>query len=225
MGDVIKLHARASAGSRTQGDGRGTSSGQGASGQWSENHCSVRSNLATVMPAPPSMAESRLLSPSALQLTTDKSMPTDSPYARASDNRSLVPIMPTISVSLPQKSTAILPDAQIVRFSKLTGMSKKELIAAIDARIAEKKTSRSAASIAAGHEDCIRNWAVGKSNPQYGTLSDLAAVLELDPQALWAAYKGEAAPPPKDITERLDAIELLLGKVAEAVLGRKTKIR
>lgn len=226
MGKVIWFHdARASdsEGSRAVEAGRGMSSGHEASGQWSENHCSVRSSLATVIPAPPSIAASRLLSPSARQLTTERSSPVDAPYVRASDSRSLVPIMPAISVSLPQKSTAILPDAQIIEFSKLTAMGKRELITAIDARIADMNTSRNAVSIDAGHRDCIRNWDDGKSNPRYDTLSDLADVLGLDPQALWAIYKGRDPPPSRDISQRLNDLETTVGKIADAVLGKKRK--
>jgi hypothetical protein len=104
-------------------------------------------------------------------------------------------------------------------------MGTKELIAVIDARLAQIPLSRHRASVAAGHKDCIRNWARGKSNPQYGTLSDLAKGLELDPQILWAIYKGEEPPPSRDMAQRMNDMESLLGKVAEAVLGRKTKLR
>lgn len=144
MGTLIRFHARASTGSRGAGEGVGReiSDGQSASGQLSENHCSARSRRRTLIPAPACSALIFFPSSKARELTVDNSTRSSSAYARATVSNCSMPVMNRISVSLPAKSTAILPDARPLRPGHITEMELdpfEQFLAVIDRRIAELK--------------------------------------------------------------------------------------
>ncbi len=134
-------HARAST---VEGDGRGTPEGQSEPGQLSENHCNARSSRRTCMSAPPSIAESFLPSSSTRELTVESGTPSIAAYARATASRCSMPFMDAISVSLPHKSTVILPSASDVDFGHSTGMgTPAELLFRIQQRMAVLDLSES----------------------------------------------------------------------------------
>lgn len=138
MGEVVKLRRHALA-SKKDREGRGTRSGHSnPAGQLSENQRSVRSSRRTWMSAPFSMAPNFFVSPSARQLTVERSSLSNSAYARAIDNNCSMPVMDEISVNLLRKSTAILPRAPEREAGYFTGMELGEIIAWIDRRKAAK---------------------------------------------------------------------------------------
>lgn len=148
MGDVIVIaghHVCASHASVTEREGRGTFPGQlQPAGQWSENHCKVRSNRLTWISAPRSSAPSFLVSPQQRQLTWDRSRPSVEAYARATASNDSIPSMNPISVKLPHSSRVILPKDKLVNSGYPTGMATVEdLNAWLDERRAALKLNDS----------------------------------------------------------------------------------
>lgn len=193
MGVLIPFHdARASA--RSESAGRGTASGQGASGQWSENHCIVRSSRPTLMSAPSAIADSFLPSLKARELTVVKGTPSILAYARATVSRASMLDMGGISVSLPGLSTAILPEAAVVHSGHSTGMTKLEIILHNVERIL---VSRDLSANETGVGEAIRNMRrkVRKGllggSPRVDVLMRIAAALKTD----LATLTNPPAPP------------------------------
>jgi transcriptional regulator with XRE-family HTH domain len=176
-------HADASAGA---GKGRGTPSGQAApAGQLSENHCIVLSSRRTWMSAPPVNAPSFLVSPSARQLTVDKSKRSLSAYARATISSCSIPVISGLSVDLPEMSTAILPDAPELAGGYFTAMDREQLLAWIEAGLKAKNLKADRAAKLAGHPDMIRNLRRGVSIPKIGALRALARIIGDPPPGLF----------------------------------------
>lgn len=179
-------HVRAPADSAGSGWGRGTPAGHSASGQWSENHCIALSSRRTWMSAPDSMAESFLPSSKARELTVERPTPSCSAYVRATTSKCSMLDMAPISVILPRKSTAILPNAPSTRPGYITGMELSEILAWVDFRKAALGIKSDAAvSKKAGHPDVIRNMRRGLSRPKTAALRDLAKVLGNPPPGLF----------------------------------------
>lgn len=178
------------------GRGRGTSSGHGASGQLSENHCMARSSRLTWMSAPDSRASNFLPSSNARELTVDNPTFLSSAYERATESNWSMLCIPDISVKLPPKSTAILPDVVDRSSGHATEMDLPVILANINARLAELEKSPDAAAREAGAPDAIRNLRRAIKNGKGGitvrTLSKLAEVLETTPQELMAPRKPTA---------------------------------
>jgi hypothetical protein len=181
MGTIVRFphHAMASVDDRA---GLGTSDGQGASGQLSENQRRAPSSRRTCMSAPPASAPSFLPSSKARELTVVSSICSIAAYSRATMRSCSIPVMDAISVNLPGKSTAILPDAQIVDSGQITGMNLTVLLRNIENRLTVLDISADAASRKAGRPDAIRNLrrAVreGKGGMTIQTLAALAKALE-----------------------------------------------
>lgn len=189
MGIVIafrrRRHARASADTA----GRGTSDGQGASGQFSENQRIVRSSRRTWMSAPPSMAASFLESLNARQLTVEGSRPSIAAYARATVSNCSVPVMPPISVSLPGKSTVNTPGEKVSESGRLTGMDLARTYELIKRRLAELGLKEHEAGKLARHPEVIRNIRRAvrdgrRYSPIARTWADLESALKLPPGSL-----------------------------------------
>lgn len=155
MDNVVWLDHYARAPS--QGTGRGTSSGQSPSGQFSENQRSARSKRPTVKSDPVSSAPSFLPSLKARELTVDKGMRSISAYRRATVSSCSIPDITDISVNVPVLSTAILPDAQNSRSGQSTGMDLAVVLQNIERLLELKQRSADAVSRAAGVPDAIRN--------------------------------------------------------------------
>lgn len=128
MGILLRFPHQA----RASTEGRGTSAGQGTAGQFSENQRIVRSSRLTWMSAPASMARSFLVSPSARQLTVERSRSLATAYACATASSCSMPDMTAISVKLPSKSTGILPQEVDNRSGYTTGMEPYELLELIE---------------------------------------------------------------------------------------------
>lgn len=193
-----KRHVRTSRDSgdgATDGVGRNTVSGQSPAGQLSENHCSARSKRRDWMSAPASMAPSFFPSSKARELTVVSETPASSAYARATVRSSSIPAILRLSVNLPDKSTAILPNAQAAGSGHSTGMDWKPLLALIDEHLDRKGWSDHRASLEAGHVDAIRNMRRKAKGEQKGGVTfdivfDVARVLELSPLAICKAALG-----------------------------------
>jgi hypothetical protein len=236
MGKIIRFprrHSAASAGSAFEALGRGTSVGHGAAGQCSENQSSARSSRRTWMSAPPSIAASFLPSSKARELTVVSGMPSSAAYARATDSKCSMLLIPEISVNLPGLSTAILPDAKSVGSGHLTGMDLTAVLSNIEARLAELDKSADAVSRAAGKPDAIRNLRraikSGKGGFTMKTLVALARALETSPEALLSTSRphlpadldGDAA---KMLDFLLEQRELLDNQI-RALTARAVKKR
>lgn len=194
MGIVIDLFPRAHAHASTDTAGRGTSGGQGASGQFLENQRSVRSSRRTWMSAPSSMAPSFLESPSARQLTADSSRPVIDAYARATVSKCSMPSMPPISVELPRKSTAILQRDRLASSGYFTGMwGAKEIQAWVDRR-KEAMDIRSDAEVErrSGKKFIIQNLRKG-NKPKIDGLTALAKALDDWPSEIFGPTTTESA--------------------------------
>ena len=185
-------HARASTGSADfgAGRGRGMPAGHAPAGQLSENHCIARSSRKTLMPAPVSSAASFLPSSKAREETVDSPTCSISAYAYATESSCLMASMPGISVSLPGKSTAILPSAAFAYSGHSTGMDLTAVLTNIEGRLAELGMSADKASRLAGRPDAIRNLrrAVrkGKGGLTMATVAALARALKTTQEALLA---------------------------------------
>lgn len=223
MGVLLRFprHIRASADS-VAGTGRGTSAGQAASGQLSENHCIARSSRRTWMSAPPSIAPSFLPSSNARELTVDSPTPSISAYARATDSRCSMLLMPQLSVILPDKSTAILPGAEPVNSGHPTGMDLPAILQRIELRLKTLGLSPDAAARAAEVPDAIRNIrrAVekGKGGINARTLSRLAKALKTTP----AWLLGEDTTGPIDglnLADLRQERQRLLDRIAEVQMA------
>jgi hypothetical protein len=144
------------------------------------------------------MAESFFPSSKARELTVVSETPASSEYARATVSSSSIPAIHRISVSLPDKSTAILPNAPLVGSGHLTGMDWKPLLALIDEALAAKKMTDNSASKAAGHNDAIRNMRRKARGEQKGgvtfdTVFDVAKALDISPLAVCKVAMGYSA--------------------------------
>ncbi|MEN6535681.1 MAG: hypothetical protein ABFD89_18600 [Bryobacteraceae bacterium] len=137
--------------------GRDTSSGHSPSGQLFENHSSARSMRLTLISAPHSSAASFLPSLSARELTVESGTRSISAYRRATLSSESMPDMAGISVSLPDKSTAFLPDAHRIVSGHSTGMDLAVILENIERQLRIKKMSSDKASRLAGKPDAIRN--------------------------------------------------------------------
>ncbi len=213
MGMIIRpnFHVRASAGARA---GRTTPDGHGPSGQLSENHCIARSSRRTWMSAPPSIADSFLPSSKARELTVERPTPSMSAYARATASNCSIESMLPISVNLPDKSTAILPDAMAVGSGHLTEMTETDwtaVLSNIEARLKTLRMSPHAASKRAGHLDAIRNLERsierGKPGMSLKTLDHLAVVLKTSREALLSS--GRVHLPKIEPEQATTAVEML----------------
>lgn len=225
MGEVVQLHFHAAASALEVG--RGTSDGQGASGQWTENHVIASSRRRVWISAPHSIAASFLPSLSARVDTVDSASPSICEYARATVRRCSIPVMTEISVILPRMSTAILPKAKIVPFGYPTSMGRDELLQWIKDRLLATKLSESKASKMAGHRDALRNFRLGKANPKIETWKALAKVLKapfpgLDEDDI--APTGAKLPTLEKLRERLAEAEDRLVETEKNVNDLKTTI-
>jgi hypothetical protein len=241
MGVVLSFpgHALTSATSGVKG-GLGIASGQGVSGQLSENHCKVRSSRLTWMSAPRSIAGSFLVSPVDRQLTVDKSNRVASAYARATASKWSMPDMQGISVILPNKSTVFLQRAVSVNSGYITGMELKEIVAWVD----ERKAAKGIRSDLEVERGSGAKWAVqnmrkglktGKFVPKVGTLEKLANFLGEPPARLFQPVRAPHKPPQSEFqrlvaerdacrqkalefTQRADSIEIAI-KILERPTG------
>lgn len=144
------------------------------------------------------MALSFFPSSKARELTVLSETPAISAYARATISSSSIPTMRHISVSLPDESTAILPNATLVGSGHLTGMDWKPLLALIDDRLRAKDWSDDHASREAKHPDAIRNMrrkAEGKlkGGVTADVLFDVAIALDISPLAICKVAMGQRA--------------------------------
>lgn len=217
-----RRHARASSDApAAASEGRGTSEGHGPSGQLSENHCIARSSRRTCISAPPSIAVNFLPSSKARELTVVSETPSNAAYARATVSSASMLAIPQISVNLPGKSTAILPDARVVGSGHSTGMDWRPLITLIDKALAAKKLSADRASREAGHPDAIRNMrrkAEGKlkGGITFDTVMDVAKILDLTPESVCRAVMGLQQP----TDDRAAMAEQILSDLREAIDNR-----
>ena len=218
-------HARTSSG-RAEMGGLVTSDGHGPAGQLSENHCMARASRRTWMSAPASIAASFLPSSNARELTVVSETSAKAAYARATFKSESIPSIPDISVSLPDQSTAMLPDAQLAGPGHPTGMEWQPLLKLIDKALTAKGLSADKASRDAGHPDAIRNMkrkADGKlkGGITFDTVMDIARVLEISPVSVCRAAMGlqvetdERAALRKEILQELIA-EMTKGQAAPA---------
>ena len=133
MGDVVRIHARISMGS-----GRGTSSGQGVSGQLSENHCIVRWKRPVVMSAPSASSANLFPSFKASELTVESFNCRASAKDRATARSCFVSDMPPVLVKLPRLSMGFLPSLTDIDSGYSTGMDDlRSFLAWIDKRKAD----------------------------------------------------------------------------------------
>lgn len=178
------------------------------------------------MSAPSVMAPSFLPSSSARELTVDNGTPSTSAYARATVRSCSMPDMGSISVSLPGKSTAILPDAQPFDSGHSTGMELAAILHRIERRLRVLGLSADDASKQAGVPDAIRNIrrAVesGKGGMAVKTLVALAPVLETKP--CWLLGDQEQAPIDElgleALEQKRDELLEQVGKVQVAITAR-----
>lgn len=174
------------------------------------------------MSAPASMAPSFLPSSSARELTVESSIPSIAAYARATESNWSMPVMPGISVSLPEMSTAILPDAQPVNSGHLTEMDLTVILQRIEQRLAVLGLSPDAAARQAGVPDAIRNIRrairKGKGGITAQTLSKLAK--ELQTTSAWLMGEETGGPIDElDIKRLRQELQLLLNRIAEVQLA------
>lgn len=228
MGHVIRgpwrrrRHARASAVT-----GRGTSSGQEASGgHFSENQRSADSIRPTVISAPSSRALSRFPSLSAREETVDRGTPSAAPYARATLSSCSIADMDALSVRIPVLSTVNLPDAHRFRSGYSTGMDHETLLANIERHLKTKKVSADAVSKLAKRPDAIRNLRRRVKGQFDGsmtldTLIDIARALDVPP---WELMRPPgAAASPDELRDLID--QRIEERLAAAANTPKRKIR
>lgn len=216
MGALLKFPASGHADASAAAEGRGTPSGQSPEGQLSENQSMARSNRRTWMSAPASIAASFLPSSKARELTVESSTPSSAAYARATVSKCSMLDMPRISVSLPHKSTANLPDVVSILSGHSTGMELSTILARIDRRLAELGWSDHFASMKSGHQDAIRNIRraieAGRQGVSSKTLADLAKTLEI-PLATLIAPNDEGKKKPPTVDELRQQREELLDQL------------
>ena len=153
MGDVLRFHARISTGS-----GLGTSSGQGVSGQLSENHCIVLWKRPMVMSAPSASSASLFPSFKASELTVESFNCRASANDRATARSCFLSDMPPVLVKLPRLSMGFLPSLADVDFGYSTGMDDlRAFLAWIDRRKTELGISDAAISKRAKHPYAVQN--------------------------------------------------------------------
>lgn len=211
-GIVLMFPANRHAGTSTaDGNGRGTSAGQSAAGQLSENHCIVFSNRRTWISAPRSIAPSFLVSPSARQLTVDKSKPSDAAYARATVISCAMPLINDISVKLLRKSTANLLRDDPVNSGYSTAMELKDVLAWIDTRKRVLGLSDAEVEKKAGRPSLVQNMRKTIKNghgslPKVASLRALAEVLGEAPAALLEPLTPLSGKPSQNDSSALDEL-------------------
>lgn len=236
MGDVIRFrrrhHGCASHTSTAEKDGRGTLSGQShPAGQWSENHCKVRSSRLTWISAPRSSAPSFLVSPNERQLTVDKSSPLFAAYARATMSSSSIPFIESLSVKLPRTSRVMLPHDKIFASGYPTAMKAKdnirtELLNWIDDSLSTTRLSESAAEKRAGHASAIRNLRKGKSQSwQPHIFRAFIGIFGQPPAALMNAMLDTAPPSMANHTAPVQRMEAELEAIERRAEELRTAIR
>jgi transcriptional regulator with XRE-family HTH domain len=221
------------------------SEGHSSSGQLSENHFKARSYRPTLMSAPPSRALSFLPSLSAREETVERGIASISAYRRATFRRESIPDMAGISVSLPELSTAILPDAIFAGSGHSTGMELPVILQNIELLLEAKGRKAHSVSKAAGVPDAIRNLQRAvrgeiKSGPTLRTIAALAAELGVSVDELTRPRKRpviSSAPGVRDVIlkklvwleqQKRDALEelaMLDEAEAEVKKAPKRKIR
>jgi hypothetical protein len=167
------------------------------------------------MSAPRSIAGNFLVSPSARQLTVDKSKPSDSAYARATAMSCSMPVMDAVSVKLLRKSTAFLLRDRSWDSGYPTGMELKDVIAWVDRRLSALDLSDRQAEALAKRASLIQNMrkTLRKGHgslPKVASLRDLAKVLGEPPAGLFEPLaplgkKSSAALAPEDAVAKLRA--------------------
>lgn len=179
--------------------GRGIPSGQGESGQLSENHRNTFSRRLTLMPAPDSSAGSFLPSLHARELTVDNLTPSSSAYEWASFNKEPMLVILPLSVSLPDKSTANLPGVPDLSCGHSTEMDLPVILSNIEARLKDLGQTEGWLLEESKHHDALRNLrrAIkrGKGGWTMRTLSDIAAALKCTPGDLMRSPASVAAVP------------------------------
>lgn len=216
MGIVLRFqrHALASTGERA---GLGTSAGQGASGQLSENHCNVRSRRRVEISAPSTIAPSFLPSRKASELTVESFNCRPSAYARATAKSWSISDMPPVSVKLPAMSTAVLPRTPERGFGYPTEMELRDILTWIDQQLEARGISATEAERQAGHPYMIQNMRKTLRNghgsvPKTQSLAKLAKVLGNAPPGLLEPIEGFHLPaPPRELSD----LELLEQQLAD----------
>lgn len=216
----------------TSRGGRGTCNGQpSGAGQFSENQIIVFSSRRTWMSAPRSSAPSFLVSPSARQLTVDKSMRAISAYACATERSWSIPVMTEISVKLPHSSRVMLPHAEIIPCGYPTGMKAKdniriELLKWIDEGLSKTSLSESAAEKKAGHPSAIRNLRKGKSQSwQTQIIRAFIGIFGEPPAALMSVMFNGAPTRPANHTLSIDEVKAELAASERHSEELRTTIR
>lgn len=222
MGKIVKFGRRHNAHVRfsSADTGRGTSRGQSRLDSLSENHDMARSSVRLRRSAPFSIAAMRLLSEKTRELTADNGTPSTSEYLRATLSKRSMLFIPPISVILPDKSTANLPDARKLKYGHPSLMNYQAILARIERRLDELGVSAHHISKAAGSPDAIRNLKrvvqSGKGGITARTLSALAPKLNMTT----AQLLGEEAP----ITLEHLTVEQLIEE-REILLRRLTDVQ
>jgi transcriptional regulator with XRE-family HTH domain len=119
-----------------------------------------------------------------------------------------MPDMRGISVSLPPKSTAFLPDALLLDFGHPTGMELAAILRRIDQRKNELGLKDNALAKRAGKADMVRNLRRALKNgsrrgPSAATIAAIERALEV-PQG-WL-LTGHGSPPPPPTGSDLDTL-------------------
>lgn len=168
----------------------------------------------TLISAPHSSAASFLPSFKARELTVVRGTPSSSAYRRATFKSESIPDMLGISVSLPVKSTAILPDAQLYKAGHSTGMDLTVVLENIERLLKVRKLSAHKASDLAGKPDAIRNI---KRKIEGGIQGNSLAIETLDALAkvLGTTSDELRAPPSRINVQSVTGVrETLLAKIA-----------
>lgn len=185
MGRIVKFGRRQDAHVRfsSEDTGRGISSGQSLSGSLAESQDIACSSVRLRRSAPFSIAARRLPSEKMRELTVDNGTPSTSAYLRATLSKRSMLFIKAISVILPDKSTANLPDARKLKYGHPSIMNLQAILARIERRIDELGVSAHHVSKAAGVPDAIRNLQrvvkSGKGGITVRTLSALAPALNM----------------------------------------------
>lgn len=111
----------------------------------------------TLISAPHSSADNFFPSFKARELTVERGTASNSAYRRATFSSESIPDMLHISVNLPVKSTAFLPDEQPVNSGHSTGMNYAVIYENIQYLLKDKGRSADEVSRSAGVPEAIRN--------------------------------------------------------------------